>query len=224
MSNKMRRLFVVRKDLNLSAGKLAAMIGHCCEAYWTNLLKSSIEVSNPYSFNSNFNPDIAIQKIIEIDKDIWNKYVNGIFTKTICEAKSLTDLNKIKTYIDTINNDSACDIELTEGIDYGFIYDNCLTELKPENPDGTTTIGVWFRPLPDAIAQRISKKYKLYGVFDRPKLRCWKVTCKDVKNNLHEVGVMTATADEAMKSAEKSLHEGQHIEAKAIVIATTEGI
>ena len=219
MSDKMRRLFVVRKDLNLSAGKLAAMVGHFAEAYWTNMLKNAEQA------------DIGLvvglketKRIVSVPMDIWDNYVTGIFTKTICEAKSLTDLNKVKTYIDAINNDPTCGIKLTEGIDYGFIRDNCLTELKPENPDGTTTIGVWFRPLPDAIAQRISKKYKLYGVFDRPKLRCWKVTCKDIKNNLYEVGVMTATADEAMKSAEKSLSEGRHIEAKSITVSTAEGI
>lgn len=219
MSDKMRRLFVVRKDLNLSAGKLAAMVGHLAEAYWTNMLKNAEQADIGLIVSHK-----ETKRTVSIPVDIWDNYVTGIFTKTICEAKSLTDLNKVKTYIDTINNDPACGIELIEGIDYGFIRDKCLTELKPENPDGTTTIGVWFRPLPDAIAQRISKKYKLYGVFDRPKLRCWKVTCKDAKNNLHEVGVMTASADAAMKSAEKSLCEGQHVEAKAIAIATTEGI
>ena len=34
----MRRLFIIRKDLHLSAGKLAAMVGHCAEAYWTRLI------------------------------------------------------------------------------------------------------------------------------------------------------------------------------------------
>lgn len=29
----MRRLFIIRKDLNLSPGKLAAMVGHCAEVY-----------------------------------------------------------------------------------------------------------------------------------------------------------------------------------------------
>ena len=219
MIDKMRRVFVVRKDLNLSAGKLAAMVGHLAEAYWTNMLKNAERTDTGLVVGRK-----ATKLMVSVPIDIWDNYVHGIFTKTICEAKSLTDLNKIKTYIDAINNDQANDIELIEGIDYGFIRDKCLTELKPENPNGTTTIGVWFRPLPDAIAQRISKKYKLYGVFDCPKLRCWKVTCKDAKNNLHEVGVMTATADEAMKSAEKSLREGQHVEAKAIAVATTEGI
>ena len=36
----MRRLFIIRKDLHLSSGKLAAMVGHCAEAYFTNLLRN----------------------------------------------------------------------------------------------------------------------------------------------------------------------------------------
>ena len=51
---------------------------------------------------------------------------------------------------------------LVEWIDYGFINDSCLTELTPENEDGTCTIGMWFKPLPDDIAHRISKKFPLY--------------------------------------------------------------
>ena len=54
MSDKMRRLFVVRKDLNLSAGKLAAMVGHFAEAYWTNMLKK-ISISEKYVKCSSFN-------------------------------------------------------------------------------------------------------------------------------------------------------------------------
>ena len=119
----MRRLFIIRKDLHLSAGKLAAMVGHCCEAYWTNLLKRC-SVANP------------------------------VFTKTICECPNKNQLMKAV--------DIAKSLNLVELQDYGFINDKCLTELKPENSDGTTTVGIWFRPLNDDIAHTISKKFKLY--------------------------------------------------------------
>ena len=146
----MRRLFIIRKDLHLTAGKLAAMVGHCCEAYWTNLLKRCsvanpvevLEQSGEYRFK------------VDINQSIWHEYVCGIFTKTICECPNKNQLMK--------SVDIAKSLNLVELRDYGLINDRCLTELTPENPDGTTTVGIWFKPLPDDIAHTISKKFKLY--------------------------------------------------------------
>lgn len=185
-----RRLFIIRKDIHLSSGKLAAMVGHCCEAYWTNLLKSGniddLEFTilpTETSDNKNYWMLYRHPKIYEaaksahergekwfkyaaensekkysitqkIDKGIWDNYVNGIFTKTICEAKNLAKLRAAETL--------AKENGLVEGIDYGYINDKCLTELEPENDDGTCTVGIWFRPLPDEIAHSISKKFPLY--------------------------------------------------------------
>lgn len=67
-----RRLFIMRKDLNMSPGKLAAQVGHCAEAYWTCLSKSG----NP------------------VPEDIMREYVKGAFTKTICQARSKSHLLK----------------------------------------------------------------------------------------------------------------------------------
>ena len=136
----MRRLFIIRKDLHLSAGKLAAMVGHCSEAYWTNWLKQ--------------NTDLDGHVDGYIDKDILDNYINGIFTKTICEAKNFNHLIKAKTM--------AEELGLVQDTDFDFINDKCLTELIPENEDGTCTVGIWFKPLDDEIAHKISKKYQLY--------------------------------------------------------------
>lgn len=128
----MRRLFIMRKDLNMSAGKLSAQIGHCAEAYWMYLIK------NKHT----------------IDQSVLDNYVNGSFTKTICSAKNKYQLLKAK--------DIALELGLIEYQDFGCIYDNCLTELKAEEEDGTTLTGIWFAPLDDNIAKSISKKYQLY--------------------------------------------------------------
>ena len=56
----------------------------------------------------------------------------------------------------------ANELGLVEGTDFGEINDKCLTELTPENEDGTCTVGIWFKPLDDEIAHKISKKYQLY--------------------------------------------------------------
>ena len=143
----MRRLFIIRKDLHLSAGKLAAMVGHCAEAYWTNLIR------NKSDFELKGSQDI-IYATIALDKNIYDNYINDKFVKTICEAKNLNQLLKARTM--------ALELGLVEGIDFGLINDACLTELKPENEDGTCTVGIWFKPLDDEIAHSISKKYQLY--------------------------------------------------------------
>lgn len=155
----MRRLFIIRKDLHLSPGKLAAMVGHCCEAYWTNLLKKSYDDAIKDWRDEKYYNCVGFP--IYIDCTIWQEYVNGIFTKTICEAKNKNQLMKIVDLIKE-HNDSVEQDKLIEGEDYGFINDCCLTELTPENEDGTTTIGIWFKPLADDIAHKFSKKYKLY--------------------------------------------------------------
>jgi len=148
----MRRLFIIRKDLHLTPGKLAAMVGHCCEAYWMNLLKQYDQGISSTKY------DCHECKVL-IPENIWDKYITDIFTKTICECKNLNQLKKAE--------EKAKELKLTEGWDYGYINDCCKTELVPENPDGTTTIGIWFGPLEDDIAHEISKKYILYGKFDK---------------------------------------------------------
>ena len=147
--NKMRRVFIIRKDLHLSSGKLAAMVAHCAEAYWTNMIRGEVPVKRD-------GDDLVY--VVKIDADIYDEYVNASFTKTICEARNLNQLSKAE--------EVAKELKLVEGVDYGFIDDNCLTELKPEfiGADGKPycRVGMWFKPLPDETAHLISKKYPLY--------------------------------------------------------------
>ena len=195
----MRRLFIMRKDLNMTAGKLAAQVGHCAEAYWTHMIANSVNkictnvyraikndgsiqlyrrqdlydfakeayergdkyfyaepvnACNPYSKLQLCEPKYIYEGEIAIDKDIYEQYIAGSFVKTICEARNKNHLLKAKTIADELG--------LVETIDYGLIYDNCRTELTPEEPDGTTLTGIWFKPLPDDVAHQISKKYQLY--------------------------------------------------------------
>lgn len=150
-----RRLFIMRKDLHMSTGKLAAQVGHCAEAYWTRLIDQFISekriigvredtgaIIYGYTFYNNLSEG-------EVDE-----YLHGEFTKTICEAKNKAHLLKAKTL--------AEELGLVENKDFGLIYDACHTELTSEEENGTTLTGIWFCPLPDEIAHKISKKYQLY--------------------------------------------------------------
>ena len=130
----------------MSAGKLAAQVAHCAEAYWMRGLLRNAKISDGYA-------GYEIHGII--DKDVFEEYVNGIFTKTICEARNKNHLLKAKTMADELG--------LVEGEHYGLIYDKCFTELMPEEDDGTTLTGIWFCPLQDEVVHSISKKYQLYS-------------------------------------------------------------
>lgn len=145
----MRRLFIIRKDLNLSAGKLAAMVAHCAEGYWMRLIQNGEEF---------FKDGMDTGYKVYIDNNTLDDYINGIFTKTICEAKNLNHLMKVV--------DMANELGLKQGIDYDFIDDVCHTELTPEFTDengvGRCRVGIWFKPLPDEISHKLSKKYQLY--------------------------------------------------------------
>lgn len=141
-----RRLFIIRKDLNLSAGKLAAIVGHCAEAYWTRNLREKRR--NYYEDHSECKCEMIVSG------DIMDNYIKNSFVKTICQAKNRNNLLKAKMI--------ANELGLVEGTDFGEINDKCLTELTPENEDGTTLVGIWFKPLEDEIAHKISKKYHLY--------------------------------------------------------------
>ena len=95
---------------------------------------------------------------LRFDPDVYENWINDIFTKTVCEAKNRNHLLKAV--------DKAKELGLEEGKDFFLIEDNCLTELEPEEIDengvGRTLTCIGFRPLPDDVAHEISRKYQLY--------------------------------------------------------------
>ena len=109
----MRRLFIIRKDLHLSAGKLGAMVAHCAEGYWIWLIRKNLTEENG-----------RVHASFDLDREIYDDYLNGRITKTICEAKNLNKLLQAR--------DMALELGLVENQDFGMINDACLTELTPD--------------------------------------------------------------------------------------------
>lgn len=148
----MRQLVIVRKDLQMSPGKLAAQVAHASMAWLTSELRSRYAAGDYEEHEQTYSIPV------NIDKDIFDGWINGSFTKTVCEAKNLNGINKAKQI--------ANDMGLKEGSDYFVIKDNCLTELTPEEVDengvGRTVTCIGFKPLADEEAHRISKKFQLY--------------------------------------------------------------
>ncbi len=150
-----RQLIIARKDLQMSPGKLAAQVSHASMAFLANMLRNG-GVDEELSLDTG---DVVAYHIsVAMPPEIYNGWLYGAFTKTICEAKNRNQLMKAVTM--------AEELGLQEEKDFFLIRDCCLTELAPEEVDedgtGRTLTCIGFRPLPDDIAHAISMKYQLY--------------------------------------------------------------
>lgn len=103
-------------------------------------------------------PEYEYTAELFFDTDLYEGWIEGVFTKVVCEAKNRAHLMKAVTH--------AEELGLKEGEDFFLIKDNCLTELEPEEVDengqGRTLTVLGFRPLPDDLCRQISRKYQLY--------------------------------------------------------------
>ena len=150
----MRQLIIARKDLNMSAGKLAAQVSHASMAFLTAPLRDVKGDKNRIKRIEN--GEYVFE--IKMDAETYDNWICGIFTKTICETRNRNQLLKAKKI--------AEELGMEEGTDLFLIKDNCLTELEPEEVDeygqGRVLTRIGFRPLPDEVAHEISKKFQLY--------------------------------------------------------------
>ena len=141
-----KQIIIVRKDLNMSSGKLSAQVSHGSMAFLTNAIK---EGKKTICKNNSYQLQFELR-----DREVYDNWINGSFTKVVLEAKNKSKLLKVVNY--------AQELGLKENEDYFLIKDNCLTELNPEDEDGRTLTVIGFRPLSEDIAREISKHYQLY--------------------------------------------------------------
>lgn len=110
---------------------------------------------NPYGQLELCEQEYFYNSSLEFSVDLFEQWIMGAFTKTVCKAKNKYQLLKAVTM--------AEELGLKEGKDFFIIRDKCLTDLEPEEEDGTTITCIGFRPLPDEVAHKISMKYQLYN-------------------------------------------------------------
>ena len=81
----MRQLIIARKDLQMSPGKLAAQVSHASMAFLANMIRQS-----GIQKRKSMDP-AGIERyeiLIEMQPDVYDDWLCGIFTKTICEARN----------------------------------------------------------------------------------------------------------------------------------------
>lgn len=145
MEDKVKQIIIVRKDLDMSPGKLAAQVSHASMAFLSNLLRESQDY--------NYTGTSIILKDVEIPLDIYDNWINDAFTKVIVGAKNKGRLEWAVR--------KAEELGMKEGEDFFLIRDNCLTELEPEDSDGRTLTCIGFRPMRHSVIEPISKKFQL---------------------------------------------------------------
>ena len=143
-----KQIIIVRRDLDLSPGKLSGQVSHASMAFLTNMLKELVlHAAGEYKVES-----------FTIEKGLYENWINDIFTKVVLKAKNKNQLMKATKM--------AEDLGMKEGKDFFLIKDYCLTELTPEEVDengvGRTLTCIGFRPMEDTVIDQIGRKYQLY--------------------------------------------------------------
>lgn len=210
-STPYKQVIIVRKDLNMSHGKMAAQVSHASMGFLMNMIRQTVmkkmdpsvqacpvyaptstlfeqehgkirqhyrhpaleKMANDaeyegetYFFYKKADPDDPFSELIRVTDEtlipyyyeaivnipelMYDNWFNSTFTKVILQAKNKVQLLK------------SIAIAKENGIQYNMIYDNCFTELSPEEPNGTTLTCIGFPPLPEDKAKLISYRYQLY--------------------------------------------------------------
>lgn len=201
-----KQIIIVRKDLNMSPGKLAAQVSHGSMAFLTWMIRNnttgiineksgraweypnkpqyyrhpdlnefaeiarqngkrlfyykSLNPNNPYGRQIMCDHPTIKEYFTKftIDKDLYEQWISGEFTKCVLQAKNKNQLLKAKSM--------AEELGMIEGEDFWLIKDHCHTELEPEEFDengiGKTLTCIGFKPMNSEIIDQIGRKYHLY--------------------------------------------------------------
>lgn len=147
-----KQIIIARKDLGMSAGKLAAQVSHASMAFLSDRIKKFSEIGCYAPITDR----ISIK--FEVESDIFSEWICGSFTKVILQAKNKHALDKAIT--------KAKELGFKEGEDFYVIRDDCRTELTPEEVDekgvGRTVTCVGFKPMASERIDLIGKDFRLW--------------------------------------------------------------
>ena len=156
-----KQIVIVRKDLDMSIGKICSQASHASMAFITNQMRKRYELPDKCDFMGNgkqYKNEGYYKCPVFVTKECFDEWINGIFTKVVLEADNRNHLLKAMKM--------AEELGMVEGEDFFLIKDNCLTELEPEEYDengtGRTLTCIGFRPMESGVIDKIGKKYKLY--------------------------------------------------------------
>lgn len=76
-----KQVIVVNKSLNMSPGKLGAMVAHGATSFFCEWFKRNVATSNE-TYN-----DYLITPNARVDKELFAQWISGSFTKIVLEVE-----------------------------------------------------------------------------------------------------------------------------------------
>lgn len=112
-----------------------------------------VDPDNKYGKLELCEPDHHYKTEFIIDKDLYEQWMGGLFTKVILSAKNENEMNKIIT--------KAKEEGMIENEDFFCIRDACLTELTPDETGSRWTC-IGFKPMDASVIDPITKRLQLF--------------------------------------------------------------
>lgn len=112
-----------------------------------------IDPTNKYGKLELCEPNHHYTTTFNIDKDLYEQWMGGLFTKVILSAKNENEMIKI------VNK--AKEADMLENQDFFCIRDACLTELTPDETGSRWTC-IGFKPMDASQIDPITKRLQLF--------------------------------------------------------------
>lgn len=152
-----KQIIIVRKDLEMSPGKMAAQVSHASMAFLTSQMRRRYQLPEKCDYmpdGRQYKYNGYVKSPVFITEECYKEWILGSFTKAVLGAKNKYQLLKAKLM--------AEELGMKEGEDFFLIKDNCLTELEPEE-DGRTLTCIGFAPMDSEVIDAIGRKYQLFS-------------------------------------------------------------
>lgn len=112
-----------------------------------------VDPQNPYGALRLCDEKFHYECHMDVDTDLYEQWMNGLFTKVILSAKNENQMEKIV--------EKAKEAGMEEGVDFFCIRDACLTELTPDET-GTRWTCIGFAPMDAEKIDVVTKKLQLF--------------------------------------------------------------
>lgn len=139
-----KQVIVVNKSLNMSPGKLGAMVAHGATSFFCEWFKRNVVTSNE-TYN-----DYLITPSARVDKELFAQWISGSFTKIVLE----------------VENDAAMKAIIEKAHEYGMVNRQDFFNIVDESTE-FLDIPQWaviaFKPMEAEKIDPITGELNLYG-------------------------------------------------------------